>query len=286
MQRGGLSRLVDGERMNVQTALVQGTRLLEDAGVGVPRLTAEVLLGHAMRVAREYFYAHPEQELREVEWLHYGRYLHQRLGGKPTQYITHRQEFYSREFRVTPDVLIPRPETEHVVEAALELARGAKRVLDVGTGSGALAITLRLELGAEAWATDISAEAAVVAAGNAARLEASVNFAVCDLMDAIAADSMDLIVSNPPYVPLAHREGLQREVRDFEPHVALFGGPTGFELYNRIVADAPRVLRAGGWLIMELGFTSLDHVRALLRGWSDVRVIPDLAGIPRVIAAR
>ena len=272
--------------MNVQTALVQGTRLLEDAGVGVPRLTAEVLLGHAMRVAREYFYAHPEQELREVEWLHYGRYLHERLGGKPTQYITHRQEFYSREFRVTPDVLIPRPETEHVVEAALELARSAKRVLDVGTGSGALAITLRLELGAEAWATDISAEAAMVAAGNAARLEAGVNFAVCDLMDAIAADSMELIVSNPPYVPLAHREGLQREVRDFEPHVALFGGQTGFELYDRIVADAPRVLRAGGWLIMELGFTSLDHVRALLTGWSDVRVIPDLAGIPRVIAAR
>uniref|UniRef100_Q01RX9 Release factor glutamine methyltransferase n=1 Tax=Solibacter usitatus (strain Ellin6076) TaxID=234267 RepID=Q01RX9_SOLUE len=272
--------------MNVQTALVQGTRLLEDAGVGVPRLTAEVLLGHAMRVQREYFYAHPEQELREVEWLHYGRYLHERLGGKPTQYITHRQEFYSREFRVTPDVLIPRPETEHVVEAALEVARGAKRVLDVGTGSGALAITLRLEMGTEAWATDISAEAATVAAGNAARLGANVHFAVCDLMDAIAADSMNLIVSNPPYVPLAHREGLQREVRDFEPHVALFGGQTGFELYDRIVADAPRVLRPGGWLIMELGFTSLDHVRALLASWSDVRVIPDLAGIPRVIAAR
>ena len=159
-------------------------------------------------------------------------------------------------------------------------------MLDVGTGSGALAITLRLELGAETWATDISAEAAMVAAGNAARLEAGVNFAVCDLMDAIAPASMDLIVSNPPYVPLAHREGLQREVRDFEPHVALFGGQTGFELYDRIVADAPRVLRAGGWLIMELGFTSLDHVRTLLAGWRGVRVIPDLAGIPRVIAAR
>ena len=97
---------------------------------------------------------------------------------------------------------------------------------------------------------------------------------------------MDLIVSNPPYVPLAHREGLQREVRDFEPHVALFAGQTGFELYDRIVADAPRVLRPGGWLIMELGFTSLDHVQALLAGWDALRVVPDLAGIPRVIAAR
>ena len=133
--------------MTIHTALLQGTALLENAGIAVPRLTAEVLLGHAMGARREYFYAHPEQELREVEWLHYGRYLHERLGGKPTQYITHRQEFYGREFRVTPDVLIPRPETEHVVEAALELARGARRVLDIGTGSGALAVTLALEMG-------------------------------------------------------------------------------------------------------------------------------------------
>ena len=113
--------------MTVQTALLQGTELLEDAGIAVPRLTAEVLLAHALRRERVYLYAHPEQELREVEWLHYGRYLHERLQGKPTQYITKRQEFYGREFRVTPDVLIPRPETEHVVEVALRVAaaRGA-----------------------------------------------------------------------------------------------------------------------------------------------------------------
>jgi release factor glutamine methyltransferase len=108
----------------------------------------------------------------------------------------------------------------------------------------------------------------------------------CDLMDAIAPGTMDLIVSNPPYVPLAHREGLQREVRDFEPHLALFAGSTGFELYDRIVADAPRVLKPGGWLIMELGFTSLEHVQSLLTNWDALRVVPDLAGIPRVIAAR
>ena len=272
--------------MTVHTALQQGARILEDAGIAVPRLTAEVLLGHAMRVERVYFFAHPEQELREVEWLHYGRYLHERLGGKPTQYITHRQEFYSRDFRVTPDVLIPRPETEHVVEVALELARGARRILDVGTGSGALAITLRLETGAETWATDISPAAGRVAAGNAAQLDAQVQFVICDLMAAIGAGAMDLIVSNPPYVPLTQHAGLQREVRDFEPHVALFAGRTGFELYDRIVGDAPRVLVPGGWLIMELGFTSLDHVQGLLAGWDSLRVIPDLAGIPRVIAAQ
>src|SRR5690242_12989489 len=131
--------------MTVQTALLQGTTLLEEAGIAVPRLTAEVLLAHALRRERVYLFAHPEHELAEVEWLHYGRYLHERLKGKPTQYITKRQEFYGREFRVTPDVLIPRPETEHVIETALEVARGASCVLDVGTGSGALAVTLRID---------------------------------------------------------------------------------------------------------------------------------------------
>jgi release factor glutamine methyltransferase len=272
--------------MTLRTALAQGAQLLEDAAVAVPRLTAEVLLAHALNCERVYLYAHPEQELREVEWLHYGRYLHERLQGKPTQYITKRQEFYGREFRVTADVLIPRPETEHVVEVALAVSRDARRMVDVGTGSGALAVTLQLETGATAFATDISPAAASVAAANAARLGARVEFVVCDVLSGIAERSMDLIVSNPPYVPESSRQGLQREVRDWEPQVALFAGESGFELYERIVADAPRVLRPGGWLIMELGFGSLDHVSALLHEWDDVRVDPDLAGIPRVIAGR
>ena len=272
--------------MTVGTALLQGTRLLEDGRVAVPRLTAEVLLGHAMRVERVYLFAHPEQELREVEWLHYGRYLHERMQGKPTQYITHRQEFYGREFRVTPEVLIPRPETEHVVEAAMAVARGARRLVDAGTGSGALAVTLQLEMGAEAWATDISIAALGVAAANASKLGARVRFAACDLLSAIGDGSMDLVVSNPPYVPLGQREGMQREVRDWEPAVALFAGESGFEIYDRLAAEAPRVLRPGGWLVMELGFGSLEHVTRLVQGWAEVRVEPDLAGIPRVIAAR
>jgi len=272
--------------MTSHTALVQGTRLLEEGGIAAPRLTAEVLLAHATRRRRESLFAHPERELSEVEWLHYGRYLHERLQGKPTQYITGRQEFYGREFRVTPDVLIPRPETEHVAECALEAARAARRILDVGTGSGALAVTLQLETNAEAWATDISPAALAVAAGNAGRLGAPVHLVACDLMDAIASATMDLIVSNPPYVPAAQREGLQREVRDWEPHVALFAGETGFEIYDRIVADARRVLVPGGRLVMELGFGSRDHVAGLLRGWEDLQIEPDLAGIPRVIRAR
>ena len=272
--------------MTVRTALVQGTRLLEDAHVAVPRLTAEVLLSHALRQERVYLFAHPEQELRQVEWLHYGRYLHERMAGKPTQYITKKTEFYGREFHVTPDVLIPRPETEHVVEVALRVAPGARTILDVGTGSGVLAVTLQLETGAAAWATDISPAAARVAAENARRLQAPLSVVVCDTMSAIAAGSVDLIVSNPPYVPLSQREGLQKEVRDWEPHVALFAGESGFEAYERIVAAVPRVLCPGGWLVMELGFGARDHVADLLSGWNDVRIEPDLAGIPRVIAAR
>ena len=270
--------------ITVHAALVQGTQLLEDAGVTVPRLTAEVLLSHALRRERVYLYAHPEQELTEVAWIHYGRYLHERMQGKPTQYITRRQEFYGRDFRVTRDVLIPRPETEHLVEAALRL--DAEDVLDVGTGSGALAVTLQLEKSWRVSATDISRPAALVAAGNALRLGARVNLVVCDLMSAVASSSMDLIVSNPPYVPRTGEHGLQREVREWEPHVALFAGDDGFEIYQRIVADACRVLRSGGWLLMELGFASLTRVSEMLSGWQDIRVEPDLAGIPRVIGAR
>ena len=277
--------------MTIRNALLQATELLDEAGIAVPRLTAEVLLRHALGgVEQVYLYAHDERELTELEWLHFGRYLHERMGGKPTQYITRHQEFYGREFQVTADVLIPRPETEHVVEVALGLmqgaAPGARSVLDVGTGSGALAVTLALELGVRSWATDISPAALAVARGNAASLGARVEFTACDLMAAIGTGSMDLIVSNPPYVPLTQREGLQREVRDFEPHVALFGGQTGFELYERLIGDAPRVLKPWGWLILELGFGSLGRVQEMLAGWEDVQLSPDLAGIPRVIAAR
>src|ERR1041385_665714 len=142
--------------MTVQAALLQGTKLLEEAGIAVPRLTAEVLLGHALGRDRSYLYGHPEHELTDLEWLHYGRYLHERLAGKPTQYITGRQEFYGREFRVNRDVLIPRPETEHVVEVAIKrLSRGA-RIIDVGSGSGAIAISVALELQTPVFACDIS----------------------------------------------------------------------------------------------------------------------------------
>ena len=273
--------------MTLRTALDQGTKLLDDAAVGMARLTAEVLLAYAIHRDRAYLYGHPEHELSELEWLHYGRYLHERMQGKPTQYITGSQEFYGREFRVTPEVLIPRPETEHVVETALRLAPHPQRILDVGCGSGILAITLRLETVATVWAGDISLSAIAVAVANAQRLQAPVSFVNADLMSAFADHSMDLIVSNPPYVPLGDKADLQREVRDWEPHQALFAGPTGLEIYARLVRDAERVLRHAGWLIMELGFNTSVQVAALFGSrWHALETIPDLAGIPRVIAGQ
>lgn len=253
--------------------------------MGAPRLTAEVLLCHALGCERSYLVGHSDDRLSELAWIHYGRYLHQRLQGKPTQYITQKQEFYGRDFRVGPAVLIPRPETEHVVERVLAL-KPAGLVADVGCGSGAIGITLALELGRPVLLTDISFDALRVAQGNARALAAPVRFLEADLTQPLAAASLDLLVSNPPYIPLTDAESLQREVRDYEPHLALFGGPFGHDAYARLIADAARVLRPGGWLVLELGFGSETAVRQMVAGWSGVQVDPDLAGIPRVLSAR
>jgi release factor glutamine methyltransferase len=273
--------------MTIQTALQQGSRLLEEAGVSAPRLTAEVLLCHALRCERSYLYGHPEQELEHNPWLHFGRYLHERLSGTPTQYITKRQEFYGREFRVTPDVFIPRPETEHVVETALRLAPEARSTVDAGCGSGAIAVTLSLEMRRLVRTTDLSLRALAVAGENARRLGACVEFIACDLVSAFADGSMDLIVSNPPYIPTTEEPGLPREVREHEPRLALYAGPAGLDAYQRLAAEAARVLRPGGWLIMELGYRQTDAVTAMFDAqWRAVDVVEDLAGLPRVLAAR
>ncbi|GIU77925.1 MAG: release factor glutamine methyltransferase [Bryobacteraceae bacterium] len=272
--------------MNLRTALRQGSEILAAAGTPEPRLTAEVLLCHALRRGRSYLYSHPEHELTTIEWIHYGRYLHERLQGKPLQHITRRQEFYGREFEVSPAVLIPRPETEHVVEQALRAAPDARRVLDLCTGSGNLAVTLALELNAWAAATDISMEALQVARRNVRRHAARVDLVQCDLASAISA-RFDLIVANPPYIPLHEIPSLQREVRDHEPHIALAGGETGVEYYRRIVPEAERLLKPGGWLIVEIGYQGEPGVRAAFTAaWSNLATEYDLAGWPRVVRAR
>lgn len=273
--------------MTLETALRQGAALLAAQGVADARLTAEVLLCHALRREKVYLYAHPEHELSTAEWLHYGRYLHERMKGKPTQYITRRQEFFGREFVVSAEVLIPRPETEHVVERAARVAPEARRVLDIGAGSGALAVTLALEHARDlVVATDISAGALRVARENARRHGVRLALVRTDFAAGLRGP-FDLIVSNPPYIPEAEIPHLQHEVRDWEPRIALAGGVDGAEPYRRIVPDAERLLRPGGWLVVEIGFQIEAAVRALFgSAWTDVETGFDLARFPRVISAR
>jgi release factor glutamine methyltransferase len=268
--------------MDLKTALLQGTKLLDDAGVPEPRLTAEVLLAHAVQHDRVWLVSHATDELIELWWIHYGRYLHQRIEGKPTQQITGKQEFYGREFRVTPDVLIPRPETEHLIEAALELPQVPASIVDVGTGSGCIAGTLTIATKARVFATDISRAALKVAQQNAPE----VTFVECDLLAAFRDASFDLVVSNPPYVALNDQHTLQREVREHEPALALYGGNDGLDVYRRLIPEAHRVLRPGGWLLVEIGFTQSEAVSAMLTAWTDVSTRRDLAGLPRVVMAR
>lgn len=274
--------------MNVQSALQQGTDILDRAAVGAPRLTAEVLLCHALHRDRTYIYAHGEDELPERAWIHYGRYLDERLKGKPTQYITHRQEFYGREFMVNEHVLIPRPETEHLVETALEYLedKGDLTVLDVGTGSGAIAISVAIESGRPVLASDISSDALRMADRNRQSLSAPVSLFAADLLEGVRPHCVDLLLSNPPYVPGGDAANMQREVREWEPHVALFAGDSGLEIYDRLLAGAEQAVKPGGRLMMELGYQSLAGVRELLAArWTDIDVVSDLAGWPRVITA-
>ncbi len=267
--------------MTLREALLQGQQLLDRASIPEARLTAEVLLAHAAQQDRVWLVSHATDELKELWWIHYGRYLHQRIGGKPTQQITGHQEFYGRDFRVTPDVLIPRPETEHLIEAALELSQRPTMIVDVGTGSGCIAGTLATAIPtARVFAVDISRAALRVAQQNAPE----VTFVESDLLSAFRDESFDVVVSNPPYVALgAH---LQREVREHEPALALYAGPDGLDVYRRLIPEAARVLLPGGWLLLEIGFTQADAVSAMLGSWTEVQVNRDLAGLPRVVMAR
>ena len=242
---------------------------------------------------RAYLFGHPERVLTPEEQSRFDAAVQQRTQRMPTQYITGHQEFWGLDLIVSPAVLIPRPETEHVVEAVLELARDlpAPRIVDVGTGSGCIALALAKELpGAEIHAVDISPAALEVARANALRhgLFERIHFQESDLLGALsgAHGSFDLVVSNPPYVGETEREELQREVRDFEPEKALFGGVTGLEVMERLIPQAQCALRHGGWLVMEIGRGQDAALRGLLRDWKSVDFTPDLQGIPRVVAAQ
>ena len=274
--------------MLLRDALQSAIDLFEQEGVGSPRMNAEVLMMFVLGCDRAHLYAHPERELTADEAGRYKAVVSERARHKPSQYITGHQEFWGLDFLVSPAVLIPRPETEHVIEAMTELAPapGAK-IVDVGTGSGCIAIALAREFPqAEIEGVDISPEAVEVALINAARLECRhVRFRVNDLLDGFAAGSVNFVVSNPPYVGEAEPEKVQRQVREYEPKIAVFAGPYGLDVYRRLIPQAFQTLKPGGWLVMEIGFSIEQPIRAMLDGWSEVRVKADLQGIPRVVLA-
>ncbi len=277
-----------GLTVTVDQALEEAEETLAGGRVDAPRLTARVLLGDALARHHAWIVAHGDEQLTANRLSTFREMVRRRAGGTPLQYIRGKQEFYGLDFRVTPDALIPRPETEHLVEAALERISPGDCVLDIGTGSGAVAVTLaKLRSDARVFAADVSRPALSVAASNAARLGCPVPLCATDLCAAFRSRRFDMVVSNPPYIPLQQAASLQRELR-FEPSVALYGGEDGLQVIARLARESPRILKTGGWLLMEIGFGSRAAVERLLRagGWTGRRFLTDLAGIDRVAVAR
>lgn len=267
-------------------------------------MNAELLIMFTLACDRAYLYAHPERELTLDENQRYDEAIARRATGVPAQYITGHQEFWGLDLMVSPAVLIPRPETEHVVETVVELAQidsadesqtqrtgvfAPLLLADIGTGSGAIALALARELpNAEVHATDISSVALEVARANAARHELTTRiiFHHADLLTSLPRGKFDFVVSNPPYVGESEEEQVQLEVRKFEPRGAVFAGPTGLEIIERLIPQAREALRPGGWLVFEISGTIAERVVQLLFGWVDVKITDDLQGIARVARAR
>jgi release factor glutamine methyltransferase len=251
-------------------------------------MNAELLLMFTLNCDRAYLFAHPERELTPEEESRYEAALAERSRGVPAQYITGHQEFWGMDLIVSPAVLIPRPETEHVIEAVLELqASGTPRVVDVGTGSGCIALALAKELpNAEIHATDTSPAALEIARVNAARHQLErIHFHQTDLLEGLRGE-FDFVVSNPPYVGESEEDTVQLEVRKFEPRSAVFAGPRGTEVISRLIPQAHPALRPGGWLVMEISGTIAGEVRTFLENWENVQIKPDLQSIPRVAIAQ
>ena len=296
--------------MDIRSALRDAIAHLERADTPSAPLAAELLLMHALGRDRAWIYAHPEQELDAQTRERYFSMIARRAAGVPTQYLTGHQEFWGLEFEVSSDVLIPRPETEHVIEVSLEYLGVANsdsprrqaefRIADVGTGSGCIAVALAHELPhARVIATDISAAALVVARRNAARHDAlsRIEFIECNMMEGVSHQSpaasrpsllFDLIASNPPYIGRREAATLPREVREHEPESALFGGETGTEIYAPLIAQAAALLKPGGILVLEIGYNCVVEVTRLLGApqWEGVTLTKDLAGISRVVSAK
>ncbi|HEY2040009.1 MAG TPA: peptide chain release factor N(5)-glutamine methyltransferase [Edaphobacter sp.] len=283
--------------MTLQQAIQSATELFaadEDLRESARR-DAESLIMHTVGLSQAGLLANPARELSAEELGRYRELIARRVAHEPMQYITGTQEFYGFPFRVTPAVLIPRPETEHLVEAVLERMPHDRvaHIVDIGTGSGAIALALALHLPkADVFAVDLSPAALAIAQENATALKASdrIRFVLSDLLDALPAQQkveyFDAVVSNPPYVPSSDAAQMHPQVRDYEPASALFAGGDGFDVYRRLIPQAKQALRSGGLLALEIGFGQRSAIEELLAGWQEIAFVDDLQGIPRVALAR
>ena len=276
--------------MELKELYLKGRKSFEEIGFECPGIETRAILAKSLDTDPLELYAHPERRVGPERTAAFEKLLSRRLSGEPLAYVVGKREFYSRPFVVNPDVLIPRPETETLAELAIETAGRMKnpRILDLGTGSGCLAVTLFLEVrDCEVFASDVSAAALSVAEGNARANGACVRFVSSDLLGCFAKSSFDMIISNPPYVSEAQYTELSAQIRHHEPHAALLGGEDGLEYIRKIAAAAGRVLREGGFLLLEIGAGQAESAERIIRGngFSDIRFETDIGGVKRVVKA-
>jgi len=278
--------------MRISEILPEAARALADSGVPEPVRESSSILQFALGRDRVFLFSHPEYELTDEEYSRFDELLGRRRNREPLQYITGRQEFYGLEFLVTPAVLIPRPETEMLVAKGLEILRGLKEpeFAEIGVGSGCISVSILANLpNAKAVGSEISPGALAVAKANAERHSVSGRLELfeSDLCEAFGDRRFDMIISNPPYVPASDIDGLQPEVRSFEPHTALTDGGDGLSIVNRIIHDSAAFLKSGGYLLMEIGFSQAERVRSVfdLSIWQNVDILPDFQAIPRMAVA-
>ena len=277
--------------LSIHAAIQEGGDALREADIMDPRREAGSLLANVLNRDQTFLLAHRDQSLSAKQLQHFRSFIARRLSGEPQQHITGFQEFYKLKFEVTPDVLIPRPETEAIVEISLTLLKdkAAPFIADIGTGSGCIAISfLKERQDARAVGSDISARALAIAGRNARRHGVSDRLALLEsdsFAELIPSEQFSLIASNPPYIPERDWSTLPREVRDHEPRAALVSGADGLDNIRRLLADAPIFLRPCGFLIFEIGFSQAEAVRDLIEPgvWNLLEIRHDLQGIPRTV---
>lgn len=279
--------------MNISENLKNVSEILQKSGIAEARRDANVLLGFVLEKDRTFLIAHDDYELNDAEQKLFDISIERRAKREPLQHITGKQEFFGLEFEVNRDVLIPRPETELIVENALEILKDLEnpRFCEVGVGSGCISVSILHELkNASAIGLDVSEKALEVAKRNAEKHQVSERFAlqISDVFEVLSDEKFDIIVSNPPYISSDEIQTLETEVKDFEPINALTDGKDGFSIIEKIIDESPKFLKPNGFLLMEIGFGQAEEVEAMIdrKIWCKIGFLHDLQNIPRTLKIR